>query len=344
MGADQFIEQPIFICGHRRSGTTLILSLLENHPQLLVYPPDSGFFYAYYPVYEEDKYSDRDRIDQIVNFSIGNLEELLATLSDAAQDEINFPFDEFRKAFIKLATKGAANSKELLKALILAYKSVYDHPQNPVYWVEKTTSSEIYAAEAQRWFPAARFIHIVRDPRDNWASLKSGWDVRFKYHNDSLDRLMHSMIERGSFGFQLALQNPRRIGEGAYKVIRYEDLVTDTEMVMRDVCEFLGIYFHETLLSPTVCGKLWAGNNYSGDNFTHPSTQNVGRWDKRITEEEAQLLEFHFEEFMRAFGYRQSYSLSERTDAAVNHYKWYNYAQAYSFLTTQNVQPQRKKK
>ena len=28
--------------------------------------------------------------------------------------------------------------------------------------------------------------------------------MRFKYQNDTIDRLMHSMIERGKFGFELA--------------------------------------------------------------------------------------------------------------------------------------------
>ena len=47
-------------------------------------------------------------------------------------------------------------------------------------WVEKTTSSEFYATEIIKWFPNAKFIHLIRDPRDNFASLKSGWEERYK--------------------------------------------------------------------------------------------------------------------------------------------------------------------
>ena len=33
-----------FICGHPKSGTSLLLTLLDSHPQLVVYPEESHFF------------------------------------------------------------------------------------------------------------------------------------------------------------------------------------------------------------------------------------------------------------------------------------------------------------
>ena len=221
MKGSDFLDKPVFICGHRRTGTTLFICLLENHPELVVYPPDSGFFYAYYPIYEDEKYSDEDRIKQVSEFCIKNFDDFLTTsFSTKERAGINFDLNEFRNQFEKLAESSSCTSKELLLSLVRAYHSIWNFPKEPACWVEKTSSSEIYASKALEWFPEAKFLHIIRDPRDNWASMKSGWDKRFKYHNDSLGRLMHSMIERGKFGFELSERNRKRFGSDRYKVVK----------------------------------------------------------------------------------------------------------------------------
>jgi len=37
---NNFINHPIFLCGHRKTGTTMLLGLLDDHPELLVYPAE----------------------------------------------------------------------------------------------------------------------------------------------------------------------------------------------------------------------------------------------------------------------------------------------------------------
>ena len=80
-------------------------------------------------------------------------------------------------------------------------------------WVEKTTSSEFYATEIANWFPNAKFIHLVRDPRDNFASLKSGWEERYKNQEEDIKGLLQSLIDRGGMGMRIALNNQKVLGE-----------------------------------------------------------------------------------------------------------------------------------
>ena len=49
MNLNNFIKdmEPIFICGHRKSGTTLYLNLFDNHNELFTYPHDLNIFYAF---------------------------------------------------------------------------------------------------------------------------------------------------------------------------------------------------------------------------------------------------------------------------------------------------------
>src|SRR5262245_11056209 len=36
--------EPVLLCGYPKSGTTLLLALLDHHPDLLVFPEESRFF------------------------------------------------------------------------------------------------------------------------------------------------------------------------------------------------------------------------------------------------------------------------------------------------------------
>jgi len=50
----------------------------------------------------------------------------------------------------------------------------------------------------------------------------------------------------------------------AFLVYRYEDLVKNTEILMRDISNKLGLVYNEILLKPTIGGFPWLGNSHSG--------------------------------------------------------------------------------
>jgi hypothetical protein len=211
-----------------------------------------------------------------------------------------------------------------------AYRYSFTGSENAKRWVEKTTSTEIYALDVWKWFPNAKFIHVIRDPRDNWASLKSGWLSRYKNYNDELQRLMQSMIERGKLGLEFALKNQEVIGKEQYMLAKFEDITSNPEEVLPQICDFLGISYDPILQVPTVLGKLWDGNNFDGLKFKKPSNVNVGKWKERITDDDAKLIEFYFRDVMQAFDYKLEFPMQECMKAASNHYKWHNNAKVYA--------------
>ncbi|MFC1631079.1 sulfotransferase [Candidatus Omnitrophota bacterium] len=318
-------EQPVFIGGHRRSGTTLFMALLDGHAQLSVFPPDSGFFYGYFPVYEDSKYDNQQRINRIIEFCYDNLRQQIAKVDP--EKECDFPFEELQLRFREKAAQGNFTSKELLVAMISAYRGTLGEGAGDTKrWVEKTTSSEIYAKHIFDWFPKAQFIHILRDPRDNYASLKSGWEVRYKQHHSEPRQLLQSMIERGKLGMELARENLKRYGRKRYLIVKFEELIGNPKAELEKICNFLGIAYNHNLLKPTTLGRLWKGNNFKGQQFNGLSTANLGRWKERIIEHEAKVLEYYFRELMPYFGYQPHFDFNQCIDAAVEHYKWHNYA------------------
>ena len=44
---ENFKKKPIFICGNPKSGTSLILELLDGHNSIFALPGYSGYFYAF---------------------------------------------------------------------------------------------------------------------------------------------------------------------------------------------------------------------------------------------------------------------------------------------------------
>jgi len=325
----QLVPAATFIGGHRKSGTTLLVTLLDGHPELSTVPTDSGFFYAYYPPYDGPKYTLKQKQERMLERCIHPFGDLVARLKGGRQ--LVSCAGRMEPEFLDRTRRGTGDSREMLLAMVMTYRQCSPLPKDRHRrWVEKTTSAEIYAADAKRWFPKARFIHVVRDPRDNYGSLKSGWEKRYKHHNDALERLLQSHIERGKFGMELARWNAERYGPRDYLVIRFEDLAREPQRVMRRVARFLGITFHPGLLQPTIWGLPWPGNNFEGQKFAGVSAFNVSRWRQRITAHEATAIEFYYSDIMEYFGYRPVFKKARQIDAARRQYAWHNYAQVYS--------------
>jgi len=324
---EDYLGNPVFICGHRRSGTTLLINLLDSVDNAIVYPDDSGFFYMYYPLCEAMNGNEEDKvarlIDKVATENLGSLIE-----KQKCTIEKKNRLHDKQKIFISKLEKfdkKEFSTKDILKYFIKSFGEAFQSETKPKFWVEKTTSSEIYATELKKWFPNAKFIHVVRDPRDIWASLMSGWKGRYSKYNETKNHLMHSMIERGVLGFEMAINNQAIIGRSNYYVVRYEDLTGNPNETMKNISKFMEIDFHENLLIPSTFGINWKGNNFSGDKFNGISTNNVEKWKSRITDTDAMLIEYYFSKVMKNFGYKAQFNLSECQQQAIEHYKWYNF-------------------
>ncbi|MGM0520404.1 MAG: sulfotransferase family protein [Campylobacterota bacterium] len=322
-----YLENPVFICGHRKSGTTMLINLLDGLNDAVTYPDDSGFFYMYYPKFSGEL-DGNAKVQRVANRIIAtNLQEVIDRTK--CSSEIKEKLTKNNQLYYKnmMEFQGDDYSEyAILKHFISSFQSSFlPKIQNPKVWIEKTTSTEIYAQEIAQWFPNAKFIHMVRDPRDNWSSLQSGWEKRYKNFNDSINTLKHSMIERGHLGLKLAIENEKVLGKDRYYLIKYEDFTQNSEKYMKEMADFMGIEYSEKLLQPTTFGQTWEGNNFDGIKNTKPSSINVNRWKERISNEDAALMEFYFEDVMHHFGYKLEFSVEQRVSAATNHYKWYNF-------------------
>ena len=90
-----------------------------------------------------------------------------------------------------------------------------------------------------RLFPEARFVHVVRDGRDVAVSYRSvAWGPTTV--EDAAMRWRRSVL-RGR-------RDGERLGPDRYREVRYEDLVTDPERVLRELCAFLDLEWDDGVL------------------------------------------------------------------------------------------------
>jgi len=313
----------IFVCGHRKGGTSMFHNLFDGHNDVSVYPVDLNILYGYFPQFTQNSYSVeqlKERLNRVIF-------EDLQTIP-ALQGKVNFR--AFKSLFYEKVSQHNLNDIDLvMTSLLESYSETHTKNNYFKYHLFKETSIELYAQELAEKFPNGKFLHLIRDPRDNFASISSGLDTKYRGYGDSKNSLMFSMINRALYGFKMAAINKQLLGENRYKVVRFEDLASNPKSVMTDVCQWLEIPYQDCLTIPSIFGEVNQGNNFEDIKFNNVSSENVGRWRERISTADAALIELMFKEEMLTFDYQLQSSDAEKANSIGEFYKWMNYKYLY---------------
>ena len=219
VGSDPSVA-PVFLVGCPRSGTTLLQRLLDAHP-LIAIAPETHFIRRFWE--QRDRYGDLRGDDAFARA----VEDLLA-IPEAV--DMHLDGDAFRAAAAEIDRSFAA-----LFALLL---QCFGARRGARVIGEKTPNHLLYMPTLQSFFPGARFIHIVRDPRAvvlswrtvPWSTGSVGGDARVwrRY-------------------IRTARKQPPRWGK--LHVVRYESLVTAPELALHRICRFVGVNFDRAMLA-----------------------------------------------------------------------------------------------
>jgi hypothetical protein len=104
-----------------------------------------------------------------------------------------------------------------------------------------------------RMFPAAKYVHIVRDPRDcllkrHLTDDLARWGVNYPETTDPLEQRVASW----KYQYEIVKATPQ---PEHFIVIRYEDLVAEHETTMRRLEGFLGIPLARIVIDRTRVGQ-----------------------------------------------------------------------------------------
>lgn len=294
----QLRDRPVFICGHPKSGTSLVRALLDSHPQLVVYPEESLFFRRYLPQSTGlDLESRLDLADRtLIHIFRWNKHEPVPDQQDfPGRDYSATPFEAVREALRRLVCAQDRHPGDMLSAAVLAYGEVNRAAGSGARcWVEKSPYNEYYASQIFEWWPEARCVHIVRDPRDNFASYR-------RKHPEWAPEFFASNWSRST---RAGFENQRRFGTERYLLLNYEDLAQSPEVTLQSLADYMGIDWDAALSSPTRAGAQWQGNSMFAERFKQVSDAPVGRWKGRLAPLEAGVIELMSSQALRSAGYR----------------------------------------
>ena len=213
-----------FILGRPRSGTTMLASIFDAHPNVVL-PFECPLIINIYSKYAK----------------INNWDE--KTILEFVDDIIyQRKFDSWRvdKDMLLnslLLMKGENSFETMIKALYLNFNSFFDKSEtlligdkNPVY--------SIYPHQLVKLFPKAKFIHLTRDYRDNIMSIKN---VDFEAPITAL------LAYRWRFAEKRILKEISRNPDSFY-TIKYEDFVSLPQKYLIEMCSFLNIEYRPDTL------------------------------------------------------------------------------------------------
>jgi hypothetical protein len=214
----------LLIIGVGRSGTTLLQSMLNAHPEI-VCPPESHFIEKYV-IPEVQGHAPRfARFEELTD--ILTKDAHLQRLKIDAHEAIH-PFAVEEKPFS-------------FRELFLHYLHLYAQNVGKSIVGEKGTVITASIRDLCKAFPNAYVVHIMRDPRDVILSTtKTAWGrgQHFVVH-----------VRKYAEAYAAAYKNGPTLYGDRYIEIRYEDLIDDPQAQLFALCQKLGVDFYDEMLN-----------------------------------------------------------------------------------------------
>lgn len=290
---------PIFILGCHKSGTSLMRSLLDGHPDLQVIPFESHVM-ALLGIAVSYAYRKQQAMPQ-ADFK-ANLLLLLRAYASSKDRTADAMFgDEMDVSSVQPFIASASQPTHVKQALELIVDCLPHlfpkggFTQEPKRLVEKSVEHHEFMDELQRAYPDAQFIHLIRNPYANVIGLR-----RFKAKLQGYP-LFHRVMGSIQSSMDVAMDQVKAKSNN-HHVIRYEDLVQRPEQVMRALAEAINLPWNASLLNPTMMAKPWSGNSSHGQ-ATGIDASKLDAWQTQIHAFESWQVNRKLNRQRKAFSY-----------------------------------------
>lgn len=310
----------IFIVGLPRTGTKLMMNILENSRQKRCFIAPENFFLG-----RAFRAGVRQKMKKIGNLSVdANVYKLV---------EVMYSGKFYGAYWDGLANGSLGIDREMLQQRILnsdrSDKSIYsillqiradiveDEITNNIIWGDKTGPHLYHVPTLLEWFPEAKIIHTFRDPRAVLASehkklhqklqrqigksekagdkLKAVW-LRLNGPFLSLTIVLYVTIA-WLYAAKLHYKY-KKLYPNNYYLSKFEDLVNEPIYNVKRLCEFLDLEFHPNMLNPP---KI--DSSYSREGGLGFDTQTLNRWQNYLKPWMKAWLLLWGRKYLREFGY-----------------------------------------
>ncbi len=296
------LRENIFICGMSRSGTTLLTTILDSHPDVSMgyelLPSNLPTVDQMIDILEEkvDQYHN-EVVDICQNLRAGNLKNFSKFIKQCHRTNISPQelLDLLKSARHKNELKTAPDTLEFRVAIS---KLVVDQKR----YKEKTIAQgfKINAPafrEVHRLIPNSTFLYILRDPRDVVAS----------HFQRKFDRSVSQIIKAWRNYLENFLKLQNKYPTQAY-LIRYEDLVSQPDQYVHEIIEFCGLDYVETVREFFRSkASIYTSGHVNVEELSKDFfTSSKGRWRKELNIDLVKEIEQLCGGLLNKFKYRQS--------------------------------------
>lgn len=277
--------QPFFIVSAGRSGSTLMASLLDKHSQISM--PSEQFVLA----------------QSIVKFNLfgwmqwEDLSAIICTEFIRTKGNQSWKLDARQLIdSVHAFPKEKRNLWDLLDHIYRSYGK--DRQAEKRIWGDKTPSNHENIDIIQSVFKEARFICLIRDPRDVVNSY-----IRKKDESDDpqfgVDEWLRS-IEKFD-------EIKKKLAPDQHLQLRYEDLVSHPGEEFKRIFEFLQLPFEavHNQSNSDYLNKLGdVGNQDFMENVRKPiNASAIGKWKKELSPEVLEQIQPRIQKGLERFGY-----------------------------------------
>lgn len=242
-------KSPVFIVGSERSGSTMFRLMLSHHSKVCVCPE---FEFSVDPEYYDGLSDSKESLRRLSSNWIFKSLEVDLDYEKTYRDNMKNILNEFRNKY----------NKEVVTAIV--HKN--------------------FDKLLEIW-PGAKFIHLLRDPRDVAKSVvQMGWSSHVL---TGVDRWLHAEECWGVVDKSIPNQNKIEV--------RFEELVKNPSKELHKVCDFLEVDMDNAML-----------NYYKSSSYNKPDKKICQSWLQKLTEREVSLLEYKLQPWLKKYKYEQS--------------------------------------
>ena len=293
------VDQPLLLITQtQRSGGTLLLRLLDGHPECHVFPfqmrgiddaakrmptsADEAWAALYDPKLE-------------VRHQAGFRQSKGEVLRDEETHEFELPPGLQRELYDPcVAALESPAPRDFFDCYFTSYFSAWLDYANPEpagkRWLvgfEPGVSRSLRRRQAVHdLYPEGRVISILRDPWSWYASARR-WEPEWADREVALNHWRRTTI--GAMKWRNERKQARR--DGGVRILPFEALLRDTEDTMRSVASWLGIEFRPELLQPTFNGRPIRANTSFSDIDTAVSARPLERAREELSDDDVDYIE-----------------------------------------------------
>ena len=279
----------VIVLGVRRSGTTLLRVMLDRNPELAI--PDESYFVPQLA----RRHGRRVRVSAFVD----DLQRL-PTLVEWGLS----PDQVAARLRPRMATGDA----------IAAVFEAYAAAEGKSRWGDKTPLYMQHLPLLERLFPAAQFVHLIRDGRDAALSFLSvppgimteGW---------AQPRDAAGFACQWATEVRAARALGARVGSARYLELRYEALVAEPEAELRRICAFAGLEYDATMLG--YVGETDSARKEHQQRLNEPPRVGVRNWQSEMSPDDVAAFESVAGHLLHELGYDVTTTGRDRRRLAV---------------------------